>query len=52
MAVGHPDIGSVDVAVDARRATDVEMKPLMHIDDFCSKSVEYSAWHHNEWIGR
>jgi hypothetical protein len=44
------DVVSVDVAIDAKRATEDRMRPLMHIDDFCKKSIEYSLWHHNAWI--
>jgi hypothetical protein len=49
---GRPDSPRVDVAIDARRATDEQMQPLIHVDDVCHKDLQYSLWHHNEWIGR
>ena len=48
---GRPDSPQVDVAIDARRATDERMQPLIHVDDVCHRDVQYSMWHHNEWIG-
>jgi hypothetical protein len=45
------DARRVDVKIDARRATDVELQPLIHVDDFCHRAIEYSVWHHNDWIG-
>jgi hypothetical protein len=46
----RPDPPRVDVAIDARRSTDPAMRPLVHVDDFCHRGVEYSVWQHNEWI--
>ncbi len=46
---GRADV-SVDVAIDAKRSTDAEMQPLIHVDDFCRKDLGYSLWHHNEWM--
>jgi hypothetical protein len=46
------DSPRVDVAIDARRATDPELQPLMHVDDACHQDLSYSLWHHNAWIGR
>jgi hypothetical protein len=45
------DDARVDVAIDAKRTTDPEMKPLLHVDDFCRRDTTYSVWHHNAWIG-
>jgi hypothetical protein len=47
---GRPDRVRVDVAVDAKRATDAAMRPLVRIDDACARDVGYSPWRHNEWI--
>jgi hypothetical protein len=41
----------VDVAIDAKRTTDERAQPLIHVDDFCHQVIEYSPWHHNDWIG-
>jgi hypothetical protein len=48
---GRPDSPRVDVVVEARRASDPHMQPLIHVDDFCRRDVSYSLWHHNAWIG-
>lgn len=48
----RPDSPRVDVAIDARRATDPAVQPLMHLDDACHQDLSYSLWHHNAWIGR
>ncbi len=48
---GRPDSPTVDVRVDARRATDGEMRPLLHASDACHADLSYSLWHHNAWIG-
>jgi hypothetical protein len=48
----RPDSPRVDVAIDARRATDEHLQPLVHVDDFCHVDDSYSLWHHNAWIGR
>ena len=48
----RPDSPRVDVAVDARRATDPAMQPLLHVDDACHQDLSYSLWRHNAWIGR
>jgi hypothetical protein len=45
------DARRVDVAIDAKRVTDERAQPLIHVDDFCHQSTEYSPWHHNAWIG-
>jgi hypothetical protein len=42
----------VDVAIDAKRSTDTQMQPLIHLDDACHQRIGYSVFHHNEWIGR
>jgi hypothetical protein len=46
------DSPRVDIAIDARRATDPALQPLMHVDDACHQDLSYSLWHHNAWIGR
>ena len=48
---GRPDSPRVDVAIDARRATDEQMQPLIHVSDVCHRDLGYSLWHHNGWIG-
>jgi hypothetical protein len=48
---GRPDSPRVDVAIDAKRATDPAMQPLVHVQDFCHQGVAYSLWRHNTWIG-
>lgn len=45
------DVTRVDIAIDARRATDARMAPLIHVDDFCATRIDYSPWRHNAWIG-
>jgi hypothetical protein len=50
LAARHDD-ARVDVAVDAKRTTDIAMEPLIHVDDYCRRDVGYSLWHHNDWIG-
>jgi hypothetical protein len=41
----------VDVSVDAKRTTDEHSTPLIHVNDFCRRDIEYSVWRHNDWIG-
>jgi hypothetical protein len=52
LVASRPDAGrvNVDVAVDAKRATDPSFRPLIHVDDFCHAGIDYSLWHHNAWI--
>jgi hypothetical protein len=50
LLAGRADPPRVDVAIDARRSTDPVMRPLVHVEDFCRRHVEYSPWRHNEWI--
>jgi hypothetical protein len=45
------DARRVDVAIDARRTSDVTLSPLIHVDDICHREIAYSVWHHNAWIG-
>jgi hypothetical protein len=47
---GRPDRTRVDVAVDARRSNRNEFAPLIHVDDFCARNLEYSILRHNEWL--
>jgi hypothetical protein len=44
------DHGRVDVAIDAKRATAAAMRPLIRVDDLCTKSLRYSLFRHNRWI--
>ena len=48
---GRPDDPRVDVAIDAKRATDALAQPLIHVNDFCHRGIRYSVWRHNAWIG-
>jgi len=48
---GRPDSPRLDVSIDAGRATDQRMEPLIHVDDVCHRDLQYSLWHHNAWIG-
>lgn len=41
----------IDVAIDARRSSDVTLSPLVHVDDLCIRDLHYAVWHHNPWIG-
>jgi len=41
---------SLDVDLRSRRATDRELTPVMHIQDFCANLPRYSPFLHNEWI--
>jgi hypothetical protein len=47
----RPEVPQVDVAIDAKRTTDARAQPLIVVEDFCHRGVEYSIWHHNAWIG-
>lgn len=40
----------VDVAIDAKRSTDAQLRPLIHVDDVCHQRLGYSVLHHNAWI--
>jgi hypothetical protein len=40
----------VDVAIDAKRSTDAEYRPLIRADDVCRQRLTYSALRHNPWI--
>jgi len=44
------DDAHVDVRVDAKRTTDPEMRPLMHVTDFCVRAPRYALLGHNGWI--
>jgi hypothetical protein len=45
------DVPRVDVAIDARRTSETQMHPLMHVADACHADLGYSIWRHNGWIG-
>jgi hypothetical protein len=40
----------IDVAIDARRATDAVARPLVRIEDACRTRPEYAVWRANAWI--
>lgn len=40
----------IDVAVDAKKASDAEMRPLVRIEDVCSAPPSYSVLRENPWI--
>jgi hypothetical protein len=42
----------LDVAVDAKRASDPEMRPFIRIDDACHDTPTYSLLRENPWIVR
>ena len=42
----------IDVAIDARRTSERELRPLLHLDDACAQDLSYSILHHNAWISR
>ena len=40
----------LDLKLLARRATESELRPVVQIDDFCTKQPRYSPFLHNDWI--
>ena len=40
----------IDVAVDAKKASDASMRPLVRIEDLCPSPPSYSVLHENPWI--
>ncbi len=50
LLAARPSPSRVDVAIDAKRSSDPATRPLIRVEDFCHKDIEYSPWRHNEWI--
>jgi hypothetical protein len=42
--------GRIDVAVDAKKASDATMRPLVRIEDVCASAPSYSVFRENPWI--
>lgn len=40
----------IDVKVDAKKASDDRLRPLVRIDDLCTAPPSYSVLHENPWI--
>jgi len=40
----------LDLFLWARRATEVDMKPVVEIENFCGRDIRYSPLWHNPWI--
>ncbi len=39
-----------DLYVDAKKATDAAMRPLIAMPNVCASAPTYAVWRHNWWI--
>ena len=44
------DVQDLDFIFSSKRSSDLDLKKLIDIKNFCSQNLNYSMYHHNSWI--
>lgn len=49
----RPEVpATLSLYLDSRRAQELELRPVLAIEDFCHRALEYDLWRPNAWILR
>jgi hypothetical protein len=43
--------GDFDLFLNSRRSTELQMHPIIRLENFCAADPHYDVWRHNAWIG-